>query len=208
MAVALGVPAGCWLFLYRDAGSVSSSDGSVAAAQQTTVRIVRKGALDVEDRITFPAPRKSLVLAIPHRTGVTRHFTPVASRLVVSVAGQHGSSLDALTPGPPVTVHLSAPATKVALHYTVTGAVTRSRPSAPGRALVLVTPMAVGGTRGLPSRLVIVSPGVLNVGCVHGSDELSTCARRNHDGWIVRGQSSGSTSDVVAQVDLGRLVRR
>jgi len=192
----------------RSPGPEGAAGGGVAAAgtprtlTETTVLIGDDGSLHTMETLTLPPGTSRLNLSVPDRAGAAAGMVPRVSSLVFRGADVTGAPRR-LAHGARATVGLPAGTRRVVLEYDVTGAVQRSGPAHPERALVLVTPLVVHQTREAPSRVHVPSVKVLNVGCLRASGELVGCGTRTEPGWTV--ESSGGVEgvqDVVAQVDL------
>jgi hypothetical protein len=192
----------------RSPGPEGAAGGGVAAAgtprtlTETTVLIGDDGSLHTMETLTLPPGTSRLNLSVPDRAGAAAGMVPRVSSLVFRGADVTGAPRR-LAHGARATVGLPAGTRRVVLEYDATGAVQRSGPAHPERALVLVTPLVVDQTREAPSRVHVPSVKVLNVGCLRASGELVGCGTRTEPGWTV--ESSGGVEgvqDVVAQVDL------
>lgn len=186
----------------RAAGGGAAAAGTPRTLTETTVLIGDDGSLHATETLTLPPGTSRLDLSVPDRAGAAAGMAPRVSSLVFRGVGVTGAPTH-LAHGTRTTVGLPAGTRRVALEYDVTGAVERSGPAHPERALVLVTPLVVAQTRKAPSRVHVPSVKVLNVGCLRASGELVGCGTRTEPGWTV--ESSGGVEgvqDVVAQVDL------
>lgn len=169
---------------------------------RSTVRIAPDGALDIVQRLTFAKPRSSITVSIPIRSAPDNLFAPRIDDLRVRADSRDAPGLTGtLEKGETFTFQLPDRATTVELVYSVDGATARVRPSVPGRALVLATPLAIGSSGSLPSRIEVDGTGVLNVGCLAPGRTLATCGTETSQGWLVE-RGADDPVDVFAQVNL------
>ncbi|MDQ3155490.1 MAG: hypothetical protein M3Q98_02015 [Actinomycetota bacterium] len=86
--------------------------------------------------------------------------------------------------------------------YSVEGAIAQARPSVPGRALALVTPMTIERSAGLESRIEVDGQGVLNLGCIATGSPMTACGTDTGRRWVVERSADDPAVDVIAQVNL------
>ena len=87
------------------------------------------------------------------------------------------------------------------VRYLLVGAIVRSVPSSPGRALAVITPISSGLARDLPVSMAISAANVLNVYCPTGANQATImCGRLDGDRWVVT--PPPGLPLVVAQVNL------
>jgi len=87
------------------------------------------------------------------------------------------------------------------VRYLLDGAIVRSVPATPGRALAVLTPISTGAADGLPITIAIAATNVLNVYCPGASSQSAIlCGRLEGDQWMVTPPPGGPL--VVAQLDL------
>ncbi|MGZ4536943.1 MAG: hypothetical protein ACXVXE_15475 [Nocardioidaceae bacterium] len=187
----------------RATSSTGPKSGPVAAPlARTEVHLGDAGGMHVVSTLTFATPQSRLDLSVPRRSGVGREFVPTLTGLTVGNA-RDGSTPPTLDARGSATVRLARPSSRVVLEYDVSGAVRRSDPDTPERALALVTPLVVAQAASLPASVVVPSVKVLNVGCLRGA-RLTGCGTHTGSGWTV--ESSGGRDqqrfDVLAQVNL------
>ncbi len=180
-----------------DAGAGSDVGGT---GLRSVVRVGDAGALHSVMRLTFRSPRSRITLSIPRRSGTTGQFAPKIRSLRVQADSFQRRIPGTLSVGDSRVVRLPRRSGAVQVEYSATGATAWSRPAPPGRALVLVTPLAVPQAGGLSWRLQIAAPRVLNLGCVTAAGALDSCGTRSGRRWTATG--GRGVRDVVAQVDL------
>jgi hypothetical protein len=87
------------------------------------------------------------------------------------------------------------------VRYLLDGAIVRSVPASPGRALAVLTPISTAAADGLPITIAIAAADVLNVYCPGASSQSAIlCGRLEGDYWTVTPPPGGPL--VVAQLDL------
>ena len=203
------------LGLFPRRGDATQEQDAAAAGTRrvqtvTEVAISDDGTLHTLQTFTFRRPLSRLDLSLPQRRGPAAKFTPRLTSLVT-----HGADVrrgpDSIASGADAILRFAQPVARVVLEYDVSHAVVRSRPSAPERALILLTPLVVLQALTEPARVEVDSVKVLNVGCVRGSGELAGCGTHTSAGWVVesagRGASDGGPAapggvDVLAQANL------
>jgi hypothetical protein len=170
---------------------------------RSTAVIGAAGTVDIVQRITFAGPRPSLTVSIPTREAPAGQFNPRIDELGVRADGHAVPGLATpLAKGETHTFTFAEPATSAVLRYSVRGAIAKAKPSAPGRALALLTPLTFEGQRGLASRTEIPRAGVLNLGCIAAGAALTACGSQTEHYWVVQRIADDPVVDVVAQVDL------
>ena len=200
-AVVLAAIGGWWLF-----ARPSSPGGSGAAGASFDVRTVvgigADGRLRATERIAFSSPRSTISVSIPRGAGVLGEFTPQVDRLMVQGVEFRESVPSALSVGDSTVVRLPKPVRDVAVSYSATGVVHRSQPAPAGRALVLVTPLAVADVGAGSWKVQLISPQVTNLGCAGADGELSVCGSRSGGLWSAEGGAGKPVPAVVAQLNL------
>jgi hypothetical protein len=201
LALLLVTAVGWWRLL----GDEGESATRVISQPHPTARISTTASLDQDGdvHVSLDVVRSNTlampVLLLPDRPGTG--FEPqvtmgrlLADSVAIAIAGT-------LAPGDAVEVPArAARATRLVLDYTATGTYVASRPSPPGRGLVLLTPVRLAGDD-LPGRVEVTDARILNLGCVRNG-ALRVCGDQTGDTWVVEDLVSGE--DVVGQVDLGR----
>lgn len=87
------------------------------------------------------------------------------------------------------------------VRYVLTGAIVRSLPSAPGRALAVLSPISTGAVGDLPTTIAISTTDVLNVYCPTAVNQAAImCGRLDGDRWTIT--PPPGLPVVVAQIDL------
>jgi hypothetical protein len=162
------------------------------------------GDLDVIERVRFLGSSTGLELAPPSTVGVIRSALPLGVRIddlqVFADGRRVDAPQDSLTTGGRLLLP-SAPRA-VELRYRLVGASIASTPSTPGRALILLPPIAADDSlRKLPVVVEINSPHVRNLVCpgLAPSDQL--CGRQTSTGWRTVSLPPRATG-VLAQLDL------
>jgi hypothetical protein len=200
LALLLAAAVGSWRLLGEDGGRADDvvSEPRATAGTSATTSLDQDGDVHVSLDVVRSDPTGTPVLLVPDRrdTGFQPRVTVdrlLADTVPVDVAGT-------LAPGGVVELPASAArATRLVLDYTATGTYVASRPSAPGRGLVLLTPVRVSGDD-LRGRVEVTDARILNVSCVRNG-AVRVCGDQTGDTWVVEDLVSGE--DVVAQVDLG-----
>lgn len=186
-------------------GSPSTSPSARAAAGpgiSTVVRVRPDGSQRTTERITFQQPRTSLVVLVPARPGAGAQFHPSVTNISIRAHGHVQRRNDTLSTGEATSFQLSSPATRVVVRYSADNAGAAGDASSPGRALALVTPVLVAPPAGVKARVEVISPHVLNIGCVTPRGVLATCGTRIPGGWQVHVRAGRPVPDVIAQVSL------
>lgn len=183
---------------------LSGGEGAaVSPAMRSTASIGAGDSVDIVQRITFATARPSLTVSIPTRAAPAGQFDPRIDDLRLRAGGGAVPGLTKpLAKGETHTFTFSEPATSVVLRYSVRGAIAKTQPSVPGRALVLLTPLTIDGQKGLASRVEIQREGVLNLGCLAAGAALTACGSETRQHWVVERIADDPVVDVVAQVDL------
>ena len=114
--------------------------------------------------------------------------TPTVESLQVSVDGSpvaptlREGSTSAWVITPPSG---AAPRT-MEVRYVLTGAIVRSLPSSPGRALAVLSPISTGAVGDLPTIISISTADVLNVYCPTAAEQTAImCGRIDGDRWTI-----------------------
>ena len=164
-------------------------------------RIRADGRVDVVQWVRSGTPMRGLDLGLPTLATVSRSVRAVDVRVTADGRRVRGPGT-VTVPG----AHVALPdaATTVAIRYTLEGLVERSS-SARGRALVQATALQVGyGDRRGPTRVRVVSPGVLSLACVDATSGLpQPCGSPGSGRWNVELRGDARADAVQAQVDLG-----
>jgi hypothetical protein len=162
------------------------------------------GDLEVVERVRFLGAATGLDLSLPAVDGVVRTALPLGMRISGLQASADGArveqSSDSLSYGGRLLLP-SAPLA-VELRYRLTGATTRSTPSTPGRAIVLLPPITADERlRGLPVVVEVTGTGVHNLLCPGLPAANQLCGRQSSGGWRTVPLGSRTTA-VLAQLDL------
>jgi hypothetical protein len=182
---------------------LSEGENSAVPGVWSTVAVSSGDSVDIVQRLTFASARASLTVSIPTREAPTERFDPRVDKLRVRADGRAAPGLSKpLGKGETHTFTFPEPATSVVLTYAATGTVAKTRPSAPGRALALLTPLTIEGQVELGSRVEIERDGVLNLGCIAAGAPMTACGSETARHWVVERIAGDPVVDVVAQIDL------
>ncbi|MGI8434736.1 MAG: hypothetical protein ACR2LE_08385 [Nocardioidaceae bacterium] len=204
-----------WLTLTRHernnddthAEEIVARDNETFRGSSAVVRLDGASSTSVSVQLRLAEPTTILTVSVPTVSadlGLTA-FSPVVSNVRVLDAGrQIGATLRSLQPGDEVSLFLSQSTQSPVLEYSVAGVIAKSRPSPPGRASMLVSPLVVENTPAQLTKVRLSGLHVLNVGCVSARQDSEACGRQTARGWVVQRSGSQSTSTIVASVDLPR----
>lgn len=185
-------------------GRADPGRGDPGVHVQVTPR--EDGTLDVVEEIRFLGASTGLQVALPEVNGLRTDARPRAPRitdlevladghLLPKQEGSIGTGGRVLLPNAPLAVEL---------HYTLTGAATMSARSTPGRALVLLPPIAADDSlKKLPVVVEVSGSGVRNLVCPGLAPDDQLCGRQTATGWRTVFLSTRATA-VLAQLDLSR----
>ena len=201
--IALAVVVAAGSRLLTDGGGANqpgATTATTAAGSATGGRA--KVSLDASANLTetidisWSSPPDALRLTVPAQTAYGFH-----PRVAISLLESGGADEPAevtLGPGQRADVPLAAGVTQTRLAFTSTGTHVASTPSAPGRGLVLLTPLQVmdGDVR---LRLEVTDHRILNLAC-RTAEQTEACGTRDGDTWTVEVLAAGEY--VIAQVDL------
>jgi hypothetical protein len=200
VVVLTSVVVGSWR-LFDDAGAgrgdvVTGPDPTATAATRSGVAIQPDGDVQVSIDVVRSSTTGTPTLRVPERA----QFDPevrIGSLLADAVQLPLGGTLRTHAA---LQVPAAAGASRLTLDLTATGTYAASAPSAPGRGLVLLTPLHLAGA-GESGRLEVTDPRILNLACQSG-EILRACGSRDGATWVV--EDLGAEDDVLAQVDLFR----
>ena len=162
------------------------------------------GTLDVVEQVRFLGAATGLRVALPETKGLVTGALPRATRITgleVRADGhrlpQQSGSLSTggrvLLPNAPLSVEL---------RYRLAGAAILSTPSTPGRALVLLPPIADDDSLSkLPVVIEVSGKGVRNLVCPGLAADAQLCGRHASSAWRTVFLPLGATA-VLAQLDL------
>ena len=162
------------------------------------------GSLNVLEQIRFPGASTGLQIALPEVKGAVAGALPQGTRItelevladgnrLPEQAGSLSTGGRVLLPNAPLVVEL---------RYRLSGATTVSSPSAPGRALALLPPIAADDRlSSLPVVVEVDGPGVRNLVCPGLATYDQLCGRQGPSGWRTVILPPRVTA-VLAQVDL------
>lgn len=162
------------------------------------------GTLDVVEQIRFLGAATGLRVALPETKGVVTGALPRATRItglevladghrLPQQAGSLSTGGRVLLPNAPLSVEL---------RYQLVGAATVSTPSTPGRALVLLPPIADDDSLSrLPVVVEVGGKGVRNLVCPGLAVDDQLCGRQGSGGWRTVFLAPRATAGL-AQLDL------
>jgi len=203
-AVVTTTAVGLWRLSGEEQGAAAPE-----SRMRSTAGIGADGSVDVVQRIDLASARSSLTVSIPVRSAPADRFDPRVDQVRVHADGRPEAGLTApLVRGGTHTFTFAGPATSVVLEYSVEGAVVATPSSAQGRALALVTPLAIEGAVGMASRLEVERDGVLNLGCSADGAPMTACGADDGGRWTVGRGVFYPVADVIAQVDLSGAAAR
>ncbi|SDP64889.1 hypothetical protein SAMN04489867_3290 [Pedococcus dokdonensis] len=164
------------------------------------------GTLEVVEQIRFLGASTGLQVDLPVLKGVVSGARPpdvrIADLEVLSDGQRLPQQTDSIATGGRVLLP-NAPLS-VELRYRLTGAATVSKPSTPGRALVVLPPIATDDSLSkLPVVVEVEGAGVRNVVCPGLATRDQLCGRRTKSGWRTITLQPDATA-VLAQLDLSR----
>jgi len=162
------------------------------------------GTFEVVETITVRKPTDRLVLAAPTPAGTGANFAafrPHADTIQVRVGGQPVPMRPAEV-GEQRVILLRSPADRIELRYRLTGAIIRSVPSRPNRALGLVGPLTAGIDGSLPASLTIGRARNLLCPLLHLDQQR--CAAEDSRGLTSRPGLAARVATIVVQLDLPR----
>lgn len=162
------------------------------------------GTLDVVEQIRFLGASTGLEVALPEVKGVVPGALPTGTRItdleVLSDGHRLPQQAASLSTGGRVLLP-NAPLV-VELRYRLEGAATVSTPSTPGRALVLLPPIAADDSlKRLPIVVEVSGAGVRNLICPGLDADDQLCGRKTGSGWRTTFLPPHATA-VLAQLDL------
>jgi hypothetical protein len=162
------------------------------------------GSLDVLEQIRFPGASTGLQIALPEVKGAVAGALPRGTRITDLEIIADGSRLPEQTGSLSTggTVVLPTGPLVVELRYRLTGAAALSAPSTPGRALVLLPPIAADDSLStVPVVVEVEGPGVRNLVCPGLATYDQLCGRQGPSGWRTVILPPRVTA-VLAQLDL------
>jgi hypothetical protein len=181
-----------------DVEESASPSSSSSPSAGTTVSIGDAGEVHVVTNLAFEVPRREVTLLVSRGGGAGVVFDPSVEVLSLDAAGRSVVLEKTLGVGDKFSLSLLHAVDQIRLEYTATGTYVASEQSAPGRGLVLLTPLAVPESD-IPSPLEVTDARVLNLGCAD-SAQMRACGSRSGDRWTAARIASEET--VVGQLDL------
>lgn len=176
-------------------GSVPTTPAAVPGGR-IEVSLDTVGNVRVTADVTWARPPETLSMSVP-----TEPAYSLRPRVAISLIEEDGFAVPrqlTLTPGQQAEIPLAIGVTRTMLEYTGTGTYVASTPSAPGRGLVLLTPLQLADA-GVDLRLDVTDDRILNLAC-RTAVRTRACGTRSGSTWTV--VDLGADEDVVAQVDL------
>jgi hypothetical protein len=201
VTILAAVVASVWWLLGAETSAPLSTSRQAPSGTETMVTIDDDGSLQAEEHVSFAAPQAEVHVSVPRPVDVSAGFQPRIENLRVEAAGQTMRLGRTLGPGDSATVQLPTAARDVRVLYSASGTVVRSKPSAPGRRLALLTPLVIQQAEGLSFHMEVSDRRVLNLGCTTG-DTMTVCGATSKTGWTV--ERPDRRGDVLAQLDLRR----
>jgi hypothetical protein len=175
------------------------------AGLQSNMTVTPEGGLVGVIHLVLDHPIPSLTVKVltPAANTSLSDFEPIISHLTLAADGQRIMAVGRdLHSGDKVKLPLPAGARSLDLSYHADGVMKRNKPSAPGRASVLLTPMIVAPADNLYGSISVHSSYVTNVGCSIAGAALIACGTATSDGWRVTAPPGQGGVNVLAQVTL------
>jgi len=202
IAVALAVTT--WSLLLMDdegvprGGQSSTTSPPAAAAPGGRIHVALDaiGNIRVTVDVTWARHPESLSMSVPLESAYG--LDPHVAIGLIEAGGVLVPPKVTLTAGQMAEIPLGAGVTRTRLEYAGTGTYVATTPSAPGRGLVLLTPLRVSDP-GVDLRLDVSDDRILNLAC-RSASRTRACGTRTGSTWTVPDLEAGE--DVVAQVDL------
>lgn len=166
----------------------------------------RDGSLAVVEQVRFIGAATGLQVDLPVMKGVVSGARPPDVRIADLEVYSDGHLLPRPTDSVDTGGRVLLPNAPLAveLRYRLVGAATVSRPSTPGRALVLLPPISADDSLSrLPVVVEVKGPGVRNLTCPGLATDDQLCGRRTRTGWRTTTLQPAATA-VLAQLDLSR----
>lgn len=207
MLIAVVIVWGVVLQREPPSGHYSTTTPSATPRPGITARsaIMSSGSLRTEMKVELKHALPAITLSVPATgpalTGAS--FDPVIRDLHVFVGGKPIAGLPSrLFSGGDARVFLPPGTRAVDLVYEAGGVVARSRPAAPGRALVLATPLRMSAQATLRSTVVLQGDQILNLGCWSTESPPVACGEVSGDSWEVQTPAASGGVAIVAQINL------
>jgi hypothetical protein len=203
IVLAVAVAAGSRLLM--DSGGANQPGATITTATtapgsttggQVQVSLDLSANLTETIDIGWSSPPDTLTLTVPAETAYGFH--PLVAISLLEAGDAEEPPQVTLGPGQRADVPLAAGVTHTRLTLTSTGTHVASTPSAPGRGLVLLTPLQVTGGD-VRLRLEVTDHRILNLAC-RTAEQTEACGNRDGDTWTVEVLAAGEY--VIAQVDL------
>ncbi len=160
------------------------------------------GEVEVVEQILLPTPSTQLRFGPAATAGISglQDLQPVLHQIQATADGQVVAVPSADAIDRPVDVTLAQPATAIALRYRLGGAVHRSQPAPPGRALIALA-SAMTQPAGPPVVVEVSGARVHNMQCPLLPVNQQLCGREDGQSWATPPVPSGQAV-VLVQVDL------
>ena len=185
-----------------------SLDPATAGTRGTTVlRMSSRGTLIASASYTFKQSPEQIWLSVPPQpSSASGHgFAPVITHLRISVPGRPTREISGeFVEGSSVSVPIPADTAEVRMAYAADGVVVRSKPSAQGRAVLLLTPVEVRTGAKTMTKFVFADARVISFGCEVNGSPATACGSRNEGGWQVIVDSTLGDIRIVAGIDLAQ----
>ncbi len=185
----------------------SAAPGTATGGLVATVSVTGD-LLEVSEVIRWPdGGPAELLLELPELSvvpGVAAELQPRVEDLQVVIDGNIAQLIEFGDPPNSWIVQPSSgnPPQVMEVRYLLTGAIARSTPSQPGRALAVIAPLSQGTNGSSPVEVRLTSDSVLTVACPGAADvEAMLCGREDGGIWTAR-PPAGEPAVVVIQLDL------
>jgi hypothetical protein len=186
----------------------SASGAHYSNGDQLSAIVQSDGTADVTETLTLSPQTHDLVLAVPASATPpgSKPSAPDAPQALSVTATSNGQIISPpLDVGvSPVTVALPAGTNHVVLHYLLVGSTVRSQPSAAGRALTAIAPIAARSQPGLGLTINLrgSDADIRNLVCPAQGRDGAICAAQTDGRWSTTTELAAATSFGLAQVDL------
>jgi len=190
----------------RMAPRLPNGPGTTVPGVLLIARPASNGSFAVSEMVRLAEPTSTLTLAPPDVTSAGRGFErvrPVASSVQLSTSEEVAVLLKRRVTKSTEVV-FATPATRFEARYRLSGAMVRSRPAPPGRALAAVGPLVGGIPADLPVKVVVTGNVVRNLVCPRLPLMQQGCAAGSAPRFRVDRTLAWRSALVLAQLDLPR----
>jgi hypothetical protein len=176
-----------------------SADQTVAPSLTVFVSASQDGSVRVTETVHAKNSDFNVEITRPHAGAVAGlNFAPEVRDLILRVSGTEANSVARLTED--VTFYFATPVDSATLTYDVAGATRESRPSKPGRHLLLYRGLETSLAEDLPRQVTVA--GALNLACSERGLVFMPCGHSTERGWTVALPAGRADDLVLAQVDM------